>query len=729
MAYDASISAPYSGRPSYYSYLYVRRDQTDVANNRSSYAWAYYARGPANVSYALDCFGWAVNVGGQGFSGCSNLDFRGRGEIGLGGNTTGWFGHDGNGYLSIVIDSYHGPASIFGTSDPGAVWFGTDRIPRTPATVNAPTVSNVGTDRMTLSWNIPDNRGSAIDAMLLRRYPTSDTSIGGYTDYPLAANATSHTPTGLAPATTYYWVVYARNGVGYSAQSGKTAGTTLPATPPPFTVEPALSGLQAVVKLTPPSGSTGVTSYTIEYQEVGSTTVKTLTGASPITVMGLTPGKSIRWRALANYGSVKSPWSDWVTYFQPNPNTNPGQYFDGSTADTADVDYQWTGTVNNSVSRAVGKKVTGWAAFATAAQYSGGTGAMYRVTGAIGRHPDGSPAGSYSARYAFFSDATAVGFRAGLENTAQGRAEVSEGGVYFASIYARPSKTQRLAAEITWYNSAGIGVSRLMGPSQLVEAGQTVVLGVNGMAAQDGFAIVTAVDVAGDGWNLWRGGDTITVDAAMITVGAAYAFFDGSSPDTTQFDYSWTGLPNASTSIRTTLAADAVDPLADPDCPAPPTPPGPPAIEDDCITEVGVWRRYWVQIAQPEVAEWVATIPTLTLTTGAQPAREVRIRYYENPDETPPSAFTPGDFVAEQIIRYIPPGTSMILDGVSERARASVGDGEYIAADHLVYGTGGAPATWPVLECGLGFLVSLDVPLDAQLGNLTTELSLTRRML
>lgn len=729
MAYDASTSAVYSGRTSYYSYLYVRRDQTDVANNRSSYAWAYYARGPRGVSFALDCYGWGVNVGGTNWGGCSNLDFRNTGEIVLGATTTPWYGHDGNGYLSIVIDAVHGPASIFGTSDPGVVWFGVDRIPRTPATVNAPTVSNVGTDRMTLSWNIPDNRGSAIDAMLLRRYPTADTSVGGYTDYPLAANATSHTPTGLNPATTYYWVVYARNGVGYSAQSGKTAGTTLPATPPPFTVEPSLSGLQAVVTLTPPSGSTGVTGYDVEYRPVGATDAQTTTGTSPRTVTGLTPGTSYQWRARAKYGSVNSPWSDWVTYFQPNPNTNPGQYFDGTTADTADIDYQWTSTVNNSVSQAVGKKVTGWRDFAAAATSSGGTGAQYRVTGAVGKYPGGQAAGDFACRYAFFRDATAANFRAGTENSAQGRAEVSEGGVYFGSIYARPSRSQRLAAGITWIDGATNAVVRVLGPAQIVPAGQTVQLLASGVAPSDGFATVEAVDVNGDGWSLWKGGDTITVDAAMITVGAQYPYFDGSTPDSGQYDYAWLGAPHASVSTRTTLAADAVDPLADPDCPAPPSPPGPPAISDDCITEVGVWRRYWVQIAQPEVAEWVATIPTLTIETGTQAAREVRIRYYENPDETPPSAFTPGDFVAEQIIRYIPPSTTMILDGVSERARASVGGGEYTPADHLVYGTGGAPATWPVLECGQGFLVSLDVPLDAQLGNLTTDLSLTRRML
>ncbi|WQY99829.1 fibronectin type III domain protein [Microbacterium phage MO526] len=731
MAYDSSISAPYSGRPAFNLYLYVRRDQTDVANNRSSYAWALYARNPnrSKQTYALDCFNWSVWINGQIFNGCHNLDFRsGTDMLALGSGTTGWFGHDGNGYLNVTFDTWHGPASVFGTADPASATFSADRIPRTPATPSTPSVSNVTAQGMTLSWSIPDNRGAAIDSMLLRRYPTTDTTSTDYVDYPNAGNVTSRVITDLNPATAYTWVVYARNAVGYSGQSGARTVSTLPATPPGMTVQPSLSGQQAVVTLTPPSGSSGVTSYDVEYRLVGAA-ASSVNGSSPLTVSGLTPGKSYEWRARAKYGSVNSPWTDWETYFQPNPNTSPGQYFDGSSADTSDVDFQWVGAANNSVSRAVGKKVTGWRDFAAAAEVSGGTGAMYRVTGAVGRYPDGEPSGAYAARYTFFRDATAAGFRGGTENSAAGRAAVNEGGVYYGSMYAQPSRAQRLAASITWVNGSTGARTRVVGPAQVVPANTRVRLAVVGEAPADGYATVEVVDVAGDGWSLWRGGDGLLLDAAMLTIGSQFPYFDGDAPDTGRYEYSWLGTANASASARTTLAAAEIDPLEDPDCPAPPSPPTPPAIVDDCITEVGTWRRYWVQVTQTEVARWLATIPTLTLTTGSQPAREVRVRYYENPDNLAPQDFTPTEWSAEQIVRYLPPNTVLTIDGVSERARASVAGGDWIAADHLIYGTGGGPATWPVLACGVGYLISLDVPLDANLGNLTTDLALTKRML
>jgi hypothetical protein len=497
-----------------------------------------------------------------------------------------------------------------------------------------------------------------------------------------------------------------------------------------MTIAPALNGRSAVATLTPPGGTTGVSSYDVEYRPAGSGAAGTrVSGVSPITVTGLNPGQGYEWRARAAYSATTfSPWTDWVGYVQPNPNTNPGDYFDGSTVDTADVDFRWEGTVNNSISRAVGLHPTGWADFTQAAATSGGTGAAYRVTGSIARYPAGQPAGTKSVRFAFFSDATAAGFRAGTDDALT--AEVSEAGVYFGSVAVQPSRSQRLAAEISWYDSLGILLSRTLGPAQVVAPDAPTRLGVSGSAPEDGFATVQAVDVTGDGWSLWRGGDTITADGAILTIGAATPYFDGDTPSTARDLYAWLGTPNASVSTWTTLLDAAIDPLLDPDCPPPPTPPAPPAIVDECITEVGTWRRYWLQVPGGEVAQWIASIPTLTLVTGAQAAREVRIRVWANPDNLSPEQYdaAAGGWVGEQIVQYIPPETSLVLDGVSERAWATVGD-VVAAADHLVYGTGGGPATWPVLECGIGYLISLDVPLDSSLGNLTTDLSLTRRML
>src|SRR5690606_34566724 len=146
------------------------------------------------------------------------------------------------------------------------------------------------------------------------------------------------------------------------------------------------------------------------------------------------------------------------------------------------------------------------------------------------------------------------------------------------------------------------------------------------------YGAVGWVDVAGDGWSLWRGGETVLMDDAMLSIGTLYGWFSGDTPDSADWMYTWLGTPNASVSQATAQDPDDVDPLADPDCPPIPSPPTPPAIADDCIEEVGSWRRYWAIISEDQVTEWLDLVPTITISTGALPARQVRVRVYRNPD-------------------------------------------------------------------------------------------------
>src|SRR5690606_33389332 len=104
-------------------------------------------------------------------------------------------------------------------------------------------------------------------------------------------------------------------------------------------------------------------------------------------------------------------------------------------------------------------------------------------------------------------------------------------------------------------------------------------------------------------------------------------------------------------------------------------------------------------------------------------------RVYRNPDALDPASFPATDWEAEQIVSYIPASTVLTLDGVAQRVWAEVNGGEPISADRLLYGSGGGPASWPVLSCGTAYLLSFDVPLDAPEGNLSVDVALTTRML
>lgn len=586
-------------------------------------------------------------------------------------------------------------------------------VPNAPG---APTASEVTPTSMRISWTLPSNNGATLDQILLRRSSTPD--FASYTDIVLGGSATTQVVTGLSPASTYYWRVYAHNRVGYSAPSPTLTRATAPATAPSFAVIPNLTGTGVSIYPTPPAGTADVTKYTVESRPQGSGTVtSTDFSTSPLVISGLTPGSTYEYRISAWFDAYQTPWSDWTALRQPNPNTSPGNYFDGSSQATTDQTFAWTGTTNLSTSVANGIRALGWAVATTA----GGSPILQRITGGM--------AGQYAARMIVRSDATGAGLFLGMDFTdAARRAEVVERTLYHGSIYVRPSRIQSLVAEMVWLDATGVEISRVWGNAQPVNPGVWTRLTVSETSPIGAVAaIVRARDVAGTGFSPWLGGETLDADAAMITLGDLYPFFDGSTPDTVQYAYTWLGTVNDSVSMREALSGDQTDALVDPDCPPLPLPPAPPVIDSSCIETTGIWRRYWVVIPASEVSAWKMMIPTTELRTGALPIRQVRIRTHPNPFNYAPDALDLTSWCAEQIISYIPANTVFTLDGIMERAWAEVNGRPSLAADHFLYGSGGVPATWPMLSCGTPYLISLDVPLDAPESNLDIAVSLTAR--
>jgi hypothetical protein len=646
---------------------------------------------------------------------------------------TGYYnhGHDANGYKGAfnvrgTIDSNHssiGDGSAY-TTEPAP-----PRIPKVPAKPARPVFISATATSIDYSFTNPDNMGSTIT-----NWNHQVATDSGFTNV-VKSFDDANTPaqaSGLIPGTGHWIRNRAVNGVGAGPWSDALSQTTLPAVPPGITVSASPSGTSASVSLTPPGGVSGVTEYIVWYRPTPApqTPVTEVRGLSPVTINGLTPGASYDYQAAAVIGGYVSPVTDWVTLVQPKPNTSPGDYFDGDSPDTPDVDYTWDGTAGSSPSRSTGKGVTGWVAYfdgAPAAQ-----GAIYQTTGGY--------AGGKSARVAFQADATAAGqWNAGQGHDAAARTAVEPSTAYVGSIYVSPQgRAQRFAAILEWFNAAGATIDVVLGASILAPADAwTRVLISATTPANAEFASVRVVDQAGDGYAHFLSGQSFLMDAAMVSLGSVFDYFDGDTLDTPDFQYDWMGTAHASVSARTPLDTSTLyDPLDDPDCADIPAPPRPPAVPADCIEEVGTWRRYWAELPEEVISDWLEVIPTITVTSGrgtAEPAaplgvNQVRIRVYENPDNLDPSTIDTSVWISEQIISYMPPFTTITLDGVSQRAWAEVDGGEPLPADKLLYGSEGVPATWPVLSCGQGYLFSFDAPLDVLVGNITTGLALTERL-
>lgn len=711
MVLNFSLTGPYSGRPAFNGYLLVEGSQ-EAANNRTTFRVRLYARNPNGntQTYDLDAHPWAISIGGRNWSGSHNLDFRGgQSSILLADFWTGWYNHNAAGNLTIGASFSHG-GDIFGIASGSNGSIVINRIPKAPGKPPKPVLSSVSTTAINFTIGAPpDNGGAAISTYNLQAsLNASFTSIARSWN----SKTTAQTASPLDPGTPY-WIRYrAVNSVGAGPYSDALQASTLPAVPPGMTVEPSISGTSTTITLTPPSGVSSVTEYVVERRAPGGGPATVFRGASPIVIQPVAPGTSYEYRASAMIGTYQTPWTDWVLRSQPQPNTNPGDYFDGSTPSTDDVTYSWSGAANNSASVAMAMEPLGWFT-------SDGIGTVSRVTG--GR------TGPYAARVTFFADTVAPFF------CGSGPFTAAEGGVYWGSIYVSPSRSQRMAAAIRWMDSDGflIGATAVGDPVIVPAAPDEMVRLVTQSTAPPGAVsgAVGWIDVTGDGWSPWLGGETVLADDAMASVGVLYPWFSGDTADTAEWEYSWLGTPNASVSMATALDPEDVDLLADPDCPPVPAPPGAPPIVDDCIDTVGSWRRYWAIIPQDLVSSWLDIVPTLTLATGALPARQVRIRTWRNPDSLDPASYPAAEWESEQIVSYMPADTVLTLDGVAQRVWAEVAGGQPIGADRLLYGTGGGPASWPVISCGTAYLISFDVPLDAPEGNLATQVALTTRML
>lgn len=709
---DVTISAGFSGRP-YDLRMRIYTIENNWAGNYSRYRGDRYAYSrTGNGSYHLDCATCNSWIAGYYGGGCYGLDFRGdfAGKtVGLGSYDTGAVWHDGNGnvFFTSRIQMNIGQ---FGNADTGDVGMWGDRLGAAPGAPGQPSASNLTPTSLTLSWTAAPRGRADIDAYLWQidndanfSSPVMSVQIGNTLSDNTADNGT------LSPGNIYYARVAAHNGDGWGPYSSTLQFTTLPATPPGMVVTPGVAGTTASVALTPPGGTTGLTKYTVEYRLLGGGS-SSIEGMSPLVANNLLPGETYEWRGSAWFGAYQSPWTDWAQVVQPQPNTNPGSYFDGSTAPRDDLTFEWIGTANNSQSRAMGLTALGWNA---------GDLPVQRVTG--GR------SGTYGGRVTFVRD----WFEGdGARVICDDPVPVEEGAVYVASLYMRPVRPQRMVLAMSWNGSPPPGEEEVVGPPVIVEdtVGWTR-LSVSGRAPAGATGVKWVLyDVDGDGHSMWLSGESFEVDDAMISLASLFPFFSGDTPDTAEFNYEWEGAANASVSARNELSPTSVDLLADPDCPAPPTPPTVPTVPADCIEEIGTWRRYTMQLGETAVRKWTASLPTLVLMTGDTAERQVRIRYYPNPDNLAPELLDMATWEAEQILTYIPPDSVVTLDGVTQLVWAEVAGSDPIPADKLLYGTGGLPAIWPVLSCGSGYVVTLDVPLDAPAGNLSTEIFITQRM-
>jgi hypothetical protein len=153
-------------------------------------------------------------------------------------------------------------------------------------------------------------------------------------------------------------------------------------------------------------------------------------------------------------------------------------------------------------------------------------------------------------------------------------------------------------------------------------------------------------------------------------------------------------------------------PIYDPLCAALIVPPAPPSVPLACYAPGEDWQRYMVTIPDTNIPLIGEVVPLLEISTTAE-SRNVRLRFYADPDGDFDPTDDPCEFVGDVVISYIPTSSSIILDGTTEEVFVITAANQRRRADSLVFRTDGKPFKWPALTCGYQYILTVDVPIGA----------------
>lgn len=159
-------------------------------------------------------------------------------------------------------------------------------------------------------------------------------------------------------------------------------------------------------------------------------------------------------------------------------------------------------------------------------------------------------------------------------------------------------------------------------------------------------------------------------------------------------------VPTTAAEVYCPPQTDAYDALVvDPQQPAVERPPRPPQIEP--VQMPADWSRYVMSIGDTWGERWGRLVPVINVTTGVDPLRRIRIRFYRENNNGQ------CDYEGEFYIRYLPANAQLTIDGVQKRLTVEVAGQEH-PAGNLVIGSDGKPVHWPSLACRSAYDIIVD---------------------
>lgn len=150
--------------------------------------------------------------------------------------------------------------------------------------------------------------------------------------------------------------------------------------------------------------------------------------------------------------------------------------------------------------------------------------------------------------------------------------------------------------------------------------------------------------------------------------------------------------------------------VVDPTVPPLPQPPRPPSIMSTLLPPLPYQSGYSIFIPQDHVPDVLEAVLVVTLTTGSQAARWVRVRLF-----AAPLGFTqkvgdldPCSFCGDITVTYIPPNSQFVIDGMNQTITIIDGAGNVYPANHLAFSGSGMQAAWASVTCALAYWATVE---------------------
>jgi len=234
----------------------------------------------------------------------------------------------------------------------------------------------------------------------------------------------------------------------------------------------------------------------------------------------------------------------------------------------------------------------------------------------------------------------------------------------------------------------------------LVNDGPTV---TSKFTTSDGAAVwtVSFTAVVGEPWEY---GSEVGVIEGFLDPAVTVPWVGGVVPDGGYLDLDGAMFDD------TVCATPVWEPLQDPNCPALIPPPLPPSVPLGCWTPPTRWRRRQITIPSSFIPLWGEVVPKFAVHARDADVRDLRLRFYADVDGNGDISSDPCSYCGDIVVSYVPQGSTLIFDAAAREVYAVDASQRRRRADAVVFSTDGTPFDWPILTCGLGYVVTLDLP-------------------